>query len=355
MTVFGWDASHYDGSLTLADLQRARAEGIDFFTHKLGEGLGGADPTQGTALAAARDAGVPVLGGYWFCHNDDDPTAEAQACVLTANQHESWWRSFPCWFWQPDCEEETGHGKPTVGWVRTFADELVRLTGRPAVVYGSHGQYGENLTGLDHPLWNASYPSSRQAPFRDLYPGDSYAGWVPYSGQIPLLCQYASSATIAGKTTCDANAFRGTVDQLLSILGGTVTGPATTPAQLVEAVWGLTAAPGDKVFDVIPNTSPNVADSPAHTPPGPNKNTSAGYSLGRTRALVEDLRVTVNRLQGDMATVLSQVQSNGGGISLLRQALGGGTVVLSDADRDDIAARVVDKIVARLTSPTPAP
>src|SRR5262249_27971909 len=97
---------------------------------------------------------------------------------------------------------------------------LASRSRRRVVVYASHGQYGDRLRGLGHPLWNANYPTSRQAGFKDLYPGDSYPGWTAYSGQTPPLCQYTSSATTPGRTTCDANAFRGTITQLLTLIGG---------------------------------------------------------------------------------------------------------------------------------------
>jgi GH25 family lysozyme M1 (1,4-beta-N-acetylmuramidase) len=342
VTVFGWDASHYDGPLVLADMVKAHDEGIEFFTHKLGEGLGGEDPTQGTALAAARDAGITVIGGYWFCHNDDDPLAEARACVATADRDEPWWRTFPCWFWQPDCETEAGHGKPTRGWIETFADELDRLTGRPSVVYASRGQYGQVLTGLGHMLWNASYPSSAQKPFKELYPGDHYAGWNPYSGQTPVLCQYASSATIAGHTTCDANAFRGTVDDLYQLLGGAVTGtPVTTDdiiseTDQVNAVWRTEAMANMR--DVFGGGSQKGQPVPFT---GQLKSIASSISsLGST---VGSLGSTV---VSGFSTVMSALSVLGSKIDKI-PTTAVEAAPLSDADVLRIADAVVDRLSAR--------
>lgn len=222
MTTFGWDASHYDGTLSLADLQKAKAEGVELFTHKLGEGddHDDDDSTAAAALAHARAAGISVLGGYWFCWGDRPAVAQADLFVAVADTMVPWWRQHPHWFWQPDCETESGHGKPSPAWIKQFADRLAEQTGRLVVVYASHGMYADSLAGLGHPLWNANYPSSKAGPFKSIYPGDSYAGWTKYSGQVPVLAQYSSSATIAGKATCDANAFRGTLDQLLDFFGG---------------------------------------------------------------------------------------------------------------------------------------
>ncbi len=219
MTIFGWDASHFDGVLDLATLKRAKAEGVDFLTHKVGEGLTNVDPTQ-TALAVARDAGITVLGGYWFCHGEDDPAAEARRCVAVADQYEPWWRDWPAWFWQVDAETETGHQLPTEAWIDAFADELVALSGRVVVVYASRGQYGDRLTGLSYRLWNADYGSNPHLPFKQAYPGDAGRGWTPYSGQTPLFWQFGSNTTIAGLSTCDANAYRGSLDELHALISG---------------------------------------------------------------------------------------------------------------------------------------
>jgi len=218
MTIYGWDRSHYDGTLTLAKARQALTEGIQFLTSKCGEGLTNDDGTDATSLANARDAGIPVLGGYWFNHGNDKPADEVTAFLKDVNRDEPWWKDFPAWFWQADLETSPS-GLPSAAWAKEFCDRLRDQTGRVVIAYASHGMYGDKLAGLGHPLWNANYPSSKKAAFKSLYPGDSFAGWTKYSGQVPALCQYTSSATIAGLTTCDANAFRGSLDDLLTLIG----------------------------------------------------------------------------------------------------------------------------------------
>jgi GH25 family lysozyme M1 (1,4-beta-N-acetylmuramidase) len=257
VTIYGWDTSHYDGALTTATLTKAHAEGIEFFTHKLGEGTSNRDSTAKAALSAARAAGIKVIGGYWFLHGNDSATAEANACIAAADAAAPWWRDFPGWFWQADAESSST-GLPSPSFVKSFADHLASASGRRVIVYASHGQYGNRLAGLGHPLWNANYPSSRNASFKSLYPGDSYAGWSAYSGQTPALCQYADSATIAGKTTCDANAYRGSLDDLLTLIG------ADVPLTAADAKTLLTT---DNAGIVNP---PFRSDSPEHQPPGTN-------------------------------------------------------------------------------------
>jgi GH25 family lysozyme M1 (1,4-beta-N-acetylmuramidase) len=218
-TTYGWDTSHYDGTITPAIARRAVAEGIAFATHKIGEGLSNTDTTAAASLEAFRAAGVRVLGGYYFLH-PGAMAAQARRCVTLADQHVPWWRTFGGWFWQADAETSSS-GLPSPSEVKLFADTLANLTDRKVVVYASAGQYGNRLAGLRHPLWNARYGTNPHGQFKTIYPGNSSAGWNTYSGQTPLLLQYGSNATIAGRTTCDANAFRGTVDQLLAALGAT--------------------------------------------------------------------------------------------------------------------------------------
>ncbi len=260
MTVFLWDASHYDGTLTTADLAEAHREGIVGFTHKLGEGLGNIDPTAATALAAARNVGISVVGAYWFNHGNDRPADEVAALIAEANRHEPWWTDFPGWFWQADLERSPT-GLPSPAWAKEFCDRLRDRTDRVVIAYASHGIYGNTLTGLGHPLWNANYPSNRQASFKDLYPGDTYSGWNRYSGQIPVLCQYTSSATIAGHSTCDANAYRGTLTQLLEQVMATIDVTPASRAAIADAVLAekIPNIPADTDFTTLPLTALNTA------------------------------------------------------------------------------------------------
>lgn len=218
MTIFGWDSSHYDGVLTAAILRQANAEGIVFWTHKLGEGLATTDPYAAEAFGNANGL-FQVIGGYYFIHHGQDMAAQAHRCVALADELAPYWRTFDGWFFQTDAETEQPYGLPTPAEVKTFSDTLAKLSGKTVIVYASAGMYGNRLAGLGHPLWNAHYGSNPHLPFEDAYPGDDSAGWNEYSGQIPVLLQYGSNTTIGGLTTCDANAFRGAIDDLLTLIG----------------------------------------------------------------------------------------------------------------------------------------
>ena len=226
MTQFMWDASHYDEPLSPATLRQARDQGIVVFTHKISEGAGGSDPSAGPALIAARSAGIPLLGGYHVVRSG--PVGpQVDALIGLADHAAPWWRLFPGWFWQADVELWS-YDKVAAATGIAFAHELRQRTGRVVAMYASRGQYGDQLRDWDGPLWNAHYVGGA-GEFHALYPGDQWrpftgetsrGGWAAYSGREPDFLQYSSSATIAGKTTCDISAYRGTLAELTALLTG---------------------------------------------------------------------------------------------------------------------------------------
>jgi hypothetical protein len=159
-----------------------------------------------------------------------------------------WWRDFPGWFWQADCEN-WGSDFPSPATCKAFCDLLAARTGRQVICYASHGQYGDTLRGLGHPLWNANYPSTAAGDFRSLYPGDNGPGWAPYSGQTPVIWQYTDNATIGRQPGCDANAFRGTLDQLRAVLAPSSSIPSTEDRMYQQQ---LPTGPGAEVILLFP-------------------------------------------------------------------------------------------------------
>jgi hypothetical protein len=242
MTVFGWDASHFDGALSRTILARARSEGIAFFTHKIGEGSTYDDVGDATALAAARDAGIEFIGGYFVVRTTSPVPIQVDACVRLADRDEPWWRSFPGWFWQVDLERWAYDNVPASVGI-DFARQLHARTGRWTILYASKGQYGDSLSGWEGPLWNANYGTNPTGGFQSVYPGDGSSRWGAYSGHTPTFLQYGSNATIAGLTTCDANAYRGSVESLRALItGGTAMGTANWPEQQADLAGALATA-----------------------------------------------------------------------------------------------------------------
>lgn len=228
MTIYGWDASNYDWTRGPMDLAAARAAGIDWFTHKATEGVSVVHEQFGEAMRRAAAAGVPVLGGYHVVRTGPAPARQADHLLATADRLWPAWRRHPCWFWQVDLEKWPYDPVSAAAGI-AFGNALAARTDRRIVVYASRGQYGSTLAGCPYELWNAAYGRNEAGPFRDLYPGDSSARWSPYSGRTPVFLQYTSNAVIGRQHICDANAYRGTVEQLKAFIGGGPVRPDAAP------------------------------------------------------------------------------------------------------------------------------
>jgi GH25 family lysozyme M1 (1,4-beta-N-acetylmuramidase) len=250
MTVYGWDCSDFDWSRGGMSLTAAAADGIVMVTHKATEGTNVKHVHLADALNRGRAAGIPILGAYHVVRSSPSVAAQVSYYFSYLDQQVPWWRNWPGFVLQVDLEKwpydpvtvpEAPHrylteARPAMagperlyaaGTGASFAAEL--RARKPAsasvIVYASKGQYGDSLAGIGSPLWNANYPSTRSAPYRGLYPGDKGAGWATYSGQMPVLWQYASTATIGSQPGCDINAFRGTLADLQALLGINGTAP----------------------------------------------------------------------------------------------------------------------------------
>lgn len=236
-TVFGWDASDYDWARGPMDLAAARRDGIDFFTHKATEATSTKHVHYGEAMRRARDAGIPVLGAYHVVRSPANASAEVDHHLSYVDSQTPWWRDFPCWFWQIDLELWSYDSVPASEG-EAFADIIEERTGRPAVIYASRGQYGDQLSNSSHNLWNANYGPNADGHYRDIYAargGDSGPGWARYSGRTPIMWQYGSRTTIGSQNICDASAFRGTLAELTTILKGNTMTPLEE-AELLRSV-----------------------------------------------------------------------------------------------------------------------
>jgi hypothetical protein len=199
------------------DLGAAARAGIAFFTFKATEGTGVRHFHLADSLNRARAAGIEVLGAYHVLRSTS-VSGQIDHLLGYVDSAVPWWRDFPGWFWQCDAED-WGYDFPGPDFVRAFADQLASRTGKTVICYAPRGMYGDTLAGLTHKLWNANYGANPPGDFRALYPGDDGIGWRPYSGQIPVFWQYSDRANIAGQPSCDASAFRGSVEDLRRLVG----------------------------------------------------------------------------------------------------------------------------------------
>jgi len=213
MTIFGWDMSHYDAP----GIGKAVADGIAFITHKAGGDKN--DPEIGAWWAGVRrlDPAKVLLGAYWVLY-PGNPAGRADEFLARLDAQCPGWHDRP-FLLQADCEKWNGDPDTVPGRsdIRAFCTRLTaRMPRLRPIVYAPKWVYGDTLTGLPYPLWASSYVSG-PGGFRALYPGDGSSRWAAYSGQTPAILQYTSSATIAGQTTSDANAYRGTLAELIRL------------------------------------------------------------------------------------------------------------------------------------------
>lgn len=215
MTIFGWDMSHFDAP----SIGTAVGEGISFITHKAGGDQ--ADPELAVWWSGVKDdaiAGRVLAGAYWVLY-PGSPVARADAFLARLDAACPGWRNLP-FILQADCEKWNGDPGtvPSRLDIQAFCARLqFRMPKLKPIVYAPKWVYGDSLIGLGCPLWASSYVSGA-GPFRSLYPGDGSPKWGSYSGRVPAILQYSSSAVIGGQTTCDANAYRGTLAQLQALV-----------------------------------------------------------------------------------------------------------------------------------------
>ena len=115
-------------------------------------------------------------------------------------------------------------------------------------------------------MWLANYPSSRAAPYRQLWDSIPKAKFdYPLGDQRPLLWQFASSGLVDGwRTGVDVNVFRGTKDELRELFYGSANKKTSTPKEVTMTDFDQinrrykSRVPGSKVtmtpLDMLRNT-----------------------------------------------------------------------------------------------------
>lgn len=239
--TFGWDASHHDWGRGAMDIAAAARSGIQFMTHKCAEGHHFyTDERFDDFIGRARAAGVPLLGAY-FVNHPGDQRDQVEWFISLLDAKAKGWRDGP-FLVQLDAEKfDYMTRAPSPAEIRAWCDEFTRRvpTHRP-IVYAPRWLYGDTLRGLPYPLWASAYGSNPAEGYLSAYPGDGSTRWAAYSGQTPAILQYGSRTTIGAQRTCDANAFRGTLAQLVALTTGD---DDMTPDEMKTAVvQGIHAA-----------------------------------------------------------------------------------------------------------------
>ncbi len=206
--LYGIDISHHQGAF---DLARTRAEGFDFAFLKATEGSSFVDSRFGANLDAGRAAGLLVAA---YHYQRADSSAEAQTAHITATVP----ADVPVIL-----DVEDGGGGADLS--RDIIGRLVAAGYRSPLLYLPRWYWEQigspDLTGLPA-LWYSRYASNEGGYASEIYERyrDFYdAQWGGYGGLGVAVLQFTSSATVAEQSPVDANAFRGTREELAALLG----------------------------------------------------------------------------------------------------------------------------------------
>jgi hypothetical protein len=220
MTVFGWDTSSHDDTPTSLD-------GLSFFTCKITDGDHYYEnPTAAAKLNAMKGFGCEILGTYHVLWGNRSIENQAAWYIQMMDARIPWWRDFPYFICQSDNEPfYSGQTVPSIAQINEFHHRVADLSGGKIPLPRSFGYspkwvYGAALSGQEVGWWQSDYGSNPSGHYPSVYPGDQSSRWSPSVSKSVFFLQYGSNTTIAGQTTSDANAFRGSLDDLKTALGG---------------------------------------------------------------------------------------------------------------------------------------
>ncbi len=235
MTIWYPDVSNYNKSMPLE-------AGTVAVCAKASEGTGYTDPYYGHFKAEAARVGA-VFFGYHFLHAGYG-AAQADHCFAVTG---------PGINIMID-QEPTGSSNPSVQDAVDFAVRYRQHGGLCTVDYLPKWYWGQIGSPALAPLRSSGLHlvSSSYVTY-----SDNGSGWQPYGGSTPEIWQYTDRQPYSGLLV-DFNAYRGTVDQLKTLLGYTsvVTPPPPPPPPPPPVV-----PPGEIFMDLI-------SVSPDPTQPG---------------------------------------------------------------------------------------
>lgn len=216
--IWGYDVSHYQPNF---DHARARREGFEFAILKATEGSSFVDNRFRRHLDAARGAGM-LVAAYHYVRGSSSAAAQAAHIGRIVP------RDVPVIL-----DVEAGGGG--IGLTRDLNARLNAMGYRTPLLYLPKWYWEQigrpDMRGLPH-LWYSRYASKQGGYATDIY--NRSAGWFAqhwagYGGLPVEILQFSDQSTIAGNTPTDANAYRGTREQLAALLYGGPAVPAPAP------------------------------------------------------------------------------------------------------------------------------
>jgi len=214
VTLLGPDLYNGQSGLDLSHLTQA-----SFVFAKVTEGTYYTDASYRTFRTQAAALGAPFVWYHFL--TTQDPAA--QVAHTKANLVDV---RLPGML---DVEPQLQTGsRPTLEDITAYADIAATAGLNLRLVYLPHWYWQQlgspDLTPLAKRglhLVSSSYPGGTGSPAA-LYPGDSAAGWTSYGGMVPAFYQFTNQASDGG-WVLDYNAFRGDLETLRKVLGGTPT------------------------------------------------------------------------------------------------------------------------------------
>ena len=249
MTLFGVDVSEHQDGLSL---KQAKAEGISFAILRVCDGTY-KDRVFRSHLADAEQNGL-MVSTYWYLRAPSEGTTISQQ-VDVIDQQMGGRKDLPVWIDVESIDTRFPPGDPRHYLLRgedvwQAKRELERRGYHVPGVY-SGAWYWENMPGGEPSmqglgyLWVSNYGNNRSGAPGALYAadgGDNHAGWhYPLGDRKPAILQFGSNGNVAGFSSVDVNAFRGTLDNLKSVFyrdsspaGSSNNHPQTTKEEEVD-------------------------------------------------------------------------------------------------------------------------
>jgi hypothetical protein len=207
------DISHYQAGLSLT--------GASFVVAKATEGTGYTDPSYAGFRDQADRLGIGFAAYHWI--DTSDLAAQAMKAYSVAGGRPLMWDA-----------EAAGATVPRLVELTT---RYRALGGNPRAVYLPHWWWWQLGSPSLLPLANAglflissNYPTSGYTP--------TGPGWAPYGGMTPQIWQYTDKQQFNGQPV-DFNAYRGTLDELHTLWGLSVSDPSMGATPMMIATDGV--------------------------------------------------------------------------------------------------------------------
>lgn len=219
MVVFIPDISHHQQDINIQSIKNAGAAAL---IARVGQGAGRRmnGGTYGTTrdrkwmrnLAEAKRVGLTIVP-YWYVGNLISPDENARLAKEWVGD-----QNLP---WMIDHEDASGN----ISFYRRVISAFKNHGMRVVLGYLPEWYYmaiGRGDLSFGPPLVNSRYPSTTGGTPTAIWNRVrewGYEAWDSYGGQSVALWQFTNKASMAGQAI-DMSAFRGTKQELLSLLGG---------------------------------------------------------------------------------------------------------------------------------------